>query len=228
MDKTMIRFLTILALSFAVFVLISFVIPFARTAVFWIAFGFGLLAVAAQLYIQPKAFSGKDARSKFYGFPIGRVGVLYLAAQLILSILAMALAAILPPWVVAVVFLLLFAAAVAGFIAADAVRDEVERQDADLKTNVAVMRSLQSRAASLAAQCDDPAAGAVLTELSEKFRYSDPVSSPATAEAEGELGAVLEELQAALLDRDTAAISPLAAKLQTLLTERNRLCRLNK
>ena len=142
--------------------------------------------------------------------------------------LAMALASVLPPWVAAVVFLLLLAAAALGFLAADAVRDEVERQDAKLKSDVAVMRALQSQAASLAAQCDDPEARAALAEISEQFRYSDPVSSPATAEAETELGAVLEELQASLLDRDTVAVAPLTAKLQALLTERNRLCRLNK
>lgn len=228
MDKNTTRFLAVLAILLVVFLLIAFVVPFSKTASFWLALGFGLLAIAAQLFIQSKAFVGPDARSKFYGFPIGRVGVLYLAVQLALSLLAMALASVLPPWVAAVVFLLLLAAAALGFLAADAVRDEVERQDAKLKSDVAVMRALQSQAASLAPQCDDPEARAALAEISEQFRYSDPVSSPATAEAETELGAVLEELQASLLDRDTAAVAPLTAKLQALLTERNRLCRLNK
>ena len=95
MNKSMIRFLVILAVVLIVFVVIAFVIPFAHTGVFWVALVFGLIAIAAQLYVQPKAFAGEGARSKFYGFPIGRVGVIYLIAQLVLSLAAMALSAVL-------------------------------------------------------------------------------------------------------------------------------------
>ena len=228
MNKKMTRFLVILAVVLVGFVVIAFVIPFARTGVFWIALAFGLVAIASQLYIQPKAFGGKTARSKFYGFPIGHVGILYLSIQLILSVVAMAMASVLPPWAAVVIFVLLFGAAVVGFVVADATRDEIERQDAKLKTDVTAMRALQSLTASIAAQCEDQEAKRVLTGLAQKFRFSDPVSSEATREAEENLKALVEELQAAVLEGDVASVRPLAARIDAALAERNRLCRINK
>lgn len=228
MNKNMTRFLIILAAVLVVFLVVAFVPPFVKTATFWLALVFGLIAIAGQLYVQPRAFGSEKARSKFYGFPIGQLGVVWLAAQLVLSVVFMALAALIPAWVAAVVFVLLTAAAVAGFVGVDATRDEIERQDEALKANVASMRALQSKAATLAARAAGSGAEKPLQELAEAFRFSDPVSSPATAELEGELSADLDLLTQALLDEDEPAAADLAAKLTVTLTERNRLCRLNK
>ena len=119
-------------------------------------------------------------------------------------------------------------AAAIGFITVDAMRDEVERQDTVLKKSVTAMRDLQSRSASIAAQCEDPEVKAGLNALAEKFRFSDPVSSEATAEAESELSALMEELQTAILDADASSVSILTTKIEAKLNERNRLCKLNK
>ena len=67
----------------------------------------------------------------------------------------MAIAKICAAWIAVIVFVLMLAVAAVGIIAADAMRDEVERQDAQLKTDVAAMRALQSRAAALASRCED-------------------------------------------------------------------------
>lgn len=85
--------------------------PFAKNGVFWLAYVFGVIAIAAQIYVYPKAFEGESARSKFYGFPIAKLSTIYLIVQLILSILCMAISKVLPTWV-PVVFIVLLAAAV--------------------------------------------------------------------------------------------------------------------
>ena len=69
---------------------------------------------------------------------------------------------------------------------------------------------------------------AELDALAEKFRFSDPVSSDATSEAEAGLSAMMDELQAALVDCDGTSVSLLNAKIGAALNERNRLCKLNK
>ena len=76
----------------------------------------------------------------------------------------------------------------------------------------------------MAAQFDDTA----LTKLAEEFRYSDPVSREAIAEAEADLTAVIDELQSALTDGEREAALQLTKKASLLLAERNRLCKLNK
>ena len=124
--------------------------------------------------------------------------------------------------------LLLLAAAALGTIAADVTREEIVRQDVQIKRDVSKMRELQSLGRSLVARCEEPTAKAELKKLSESLRLSDPVSSEATAETEAELKSLMDELQNALLDDDNAGISGLCKQAENVLAERNRICKLNK
>lgn len=225
------KFQTILILAIALFayLVLAFAIPFAKTGVFWLALVFTLAAFGVQLYVLKLSFEkGKDARSKFYGFPIARIGIVYLLVQIVLGFLFMALAKICPVWSALIVFVLLLAAAAVGVISADAVRDEVERQDAKLKADVSAMRALQSRALALVSRCEDAALKAEAQKLSDAFRYSDPMTNDATTDAEYELSACIDELERAVLDNDTASAQTLIRRITAQLAERNRLCKLNK
>ena len=115
-------------------------------------------------------------------------------------------------------------AAVIGLVAADAVVEEIQTQDVKLKKDVSLMRSLQSKVSQIASQTDD----AAIKALAEEFRYSDPVSNDAIADAEADLAAAVDELQAAYVDGDNEAMAQLCRKAAALLAERNRICKLNK
>jgi len=221
--------LLILAIVLVVFLVLAFAIPFAKTGVFWLSLVFTVIAIAAQVYILKMAFDkGEEVRSKFYGFPIARIGLIYLVVQIVVGFIFMALASVCPPWICIIVFVLILAAAAIGLISADAMRDEVERQDEQLKTDVSAMRTLQSLSSGLPALCADAGAKAELEKLAESFRFSDPVSKPALAESEAELAGMLSELQTAVVDGDAAAVTDLCRRVSARLAERNRLCKLNK
>ena len=166
-------------------------------------------------------------RSKFYGFPILRICAVYLAAQLVLSLLFMALAKWVPVWVPTVLYLVLLCAALIGFVGADSVRDVVERQDERTKQQVSVMRAFQSQVANISINCDE-SCKAELDKLADEFRYSDPVSSDAITDAEDELRCCIDELQRAVAENQSEDISRLCRKTSLVLAERNRLCKLNK
>lgn len=219
----------VLALLFVVYTLIVLAVPFAKGGMFWLTYLFTAVAFGVQAYVFKLSFEKEaGAKSKFYGFPIARVGVLYLAVQIVLGLVFMALAAVAPVWLALVLYLALLVAAAVGVIATDSIRDEVERQDTQLKKDVATMRALQSKAAALPARCEDATAKASLEKLAEEFRYSDPVSAPALADLETDMAATMEELSAAVTDGDNAAVLALCKKISATLAERNRLCKLNK
>ena len=67
-----------------------------------------------------------------------------------------------------------------------------------------------------------------LNKLAESFRFSDPVSSDALIDIEANLSALVDELQSAVLEKDTEAAKTLCAKVEATLADRNRLCKLNK
>lgn len=220
-----------LVIILVVFCVMAFVIPFPKNGVFWVGFIFGLMAILAQAPIWMIAFRGAEsARSKFYGMPIARIGIIYLVVQLIFSLIAFCLSwlPVIPVWPFVIVFILLLAAVALGTIAADVTREEIVRQDAQIKRDVSKMRELQSLGRSLASRCEEPKAKSELQKLSDALRFSDPVSSDATAETEAELKSLMDELQNALLDGDTSGISGLCRQAQNVLDERNRICKLHK
>lgn len=140
----------------------------------------------------------------------------------------MALSRVLPLWVAVVVNALLLAMALIGCITTVAMRNEIARQDAQLKADVTNMRQLQSLSRALAGQCQDEELKGALEKLADDFRYSDPVSSPQTLPLEAELRSQLDDLQQALVDGDADGARSLCAKLKASLAERNRVCAVNK
>ena len=225
MKKDTIRAIVVAVVALVLYNLIAFLIPFAHTAAFWISYGFTLAAfavVCASIYIA--FIKNPDAKSRFYGFPIARIGVLYGGAQLIVSLVVMAVAKWTPWWIPVLVYAIGLGAAVIGLVSAEAVVDEIKTQDVKLKDNTTMMRTLQSKISQIASQTDD----AAMKALAEEFRYSDPVSSDAIADAEADLAAAVDQLQAAFVDGDNEAMAQLCRKATALLAERNRLCKLNK
>ena len=225
MKKDTLRWIIGLGVLLILYILIAFLIPFVKTATFWVSFVFTLVAfgvVAASIYIA--FIKNPDAKSRFYGFPIAKIGVIYGLVQLIAGIVFMALAAYVPVWVAILVYAIALGAAVIGLISVETVVEEIHIQDAKLKKNVSLMRSLQSKVNQIAAQSEN----ADVKALADEFRYSDPVSNAAIADAEADLAAAVDELQSAYVDGDTEAVAKLCRKASALLAERNRLCKLNK
>ena len=225
MKKDTVRWIIGLAVLLVLYILVAFLIPFVHTATFWVSFVFTLIAfgvVAASIYI---AFvKNPDAKSRFYGFPIAKIGALYGVVQLAAGLIFMALAAYVPAWIAVLVYAVALGAAVIGLVSADAVVEEIHKQDHKLKKETTMMRTLQSKVNQMAAQSAD----AGIKALAEELRYSDPVSNDAIAEAEADLAAVVDELQAAYVEDDSEAVAKLCCKASALLAERNRLCKLNK
>lgn len=225
MKKNTIRGVIGIGILLILYILIAFLIPFKRTAVFWLSFAFTLIAfavTAVSLYIA--FIKNPDAKSKFYGFPIAKIGVIYFVVQLIVGLVLMAIGKWVPIWLAVILYAVILGTVVIGLISADAVVDQIHVQDEKLKKNISMMRSIQSKLNQMAADCDEPA----LKKLADEVRYSDPVSSDGLVEIETELSSAVDELQVAVVDGDSASVNMLCRKISSVLSERNRLCKLNK
>lgn len=229
LTKVKIKGIVILAILFVSFTAIAFAVPFVKNGVFWISYAFTAIAILVQAYVFHIAFdNGEPVKSKLYGFPIARIGLGYLLIQLVAGILFMALALYVPIWLPLIIYVLVLAASAIGFIAAEIVRDEIEKQEVQLKKDVSAMRALRSKAALIASRCPDAETKKVLDALNEEFRFSDPVSSEVLVEIEAKLDGMLDELHTTVADNDYGGAVALANRIQATLAERNRLCKLNK
>lgn len=229
MEKNKIRMYVALGIVLVVYSVIAFAIPFEKNQTFAFSYLFAVIAILLQLYVFHISFRKEGTvRSKFYGFPIVRIGGIYLIGQLILSLIEMLVAGKLAAWIALVLNIVIAAIAFLGIISADAMRNEIERQDVKLVKDVENMRRLQSMANSLLAVCEDEEIKDSLKKLAEEFRYSDLVSSDATKTYEEELMQMLQELQVALMEKDSNSAKALYTRISLDLKERNRLCALNK
>ena len=225
MKKDAVRAIITAAVALILYVIIAFAVPFAHTAAFWLSFVFTLIAfgvVGASVYIA--FFKSPDAKSRFYGFPIARIGVIYGIAQLIVGLAVMTLAMWVPAWAAIIVYAVGLGAAVIGLVGADAVVSEIQTQDTKLKANVSLMRSLQSKIGHISTLTD----AAEVKALADEFRFSDPVSSEALGEIEAELETMVDLLNAAVTSENTEEIGKICKKITATLGERNRLCKLSK
>ena len=105
MKKNNLRAAIVAAVMLVIYHLVAFLIPFERTEIFWISYGFTLAAFAVSfISIYVSFVNAPDARSKFYGFPIARIGAIYGIAQLIVSLVVMALGYWIPSWIALLVY----------------------------------------------------------------------------------------------------------------------------
>lgn len=229
MKKSTMRALAVFFILLVVYHVAIFILPFDKTPVFYLSWAFTLVSMLAQLYVIKTAFGGSsDARSKFYGFPVAKVGIAYLSVQLVLGLGFMGWGLEAPIWLPAVLYVVLLGLAALGFIGTTAARDEIVRQDVQLKRDLSTMRTLQSKVSAFPALTQDLALKKELSAFAELLRYADPVSTEATQELEHRLGACITELELALVRKDTPAAASLIQAAQLVLTERNNLCKLSK
>ena len=97
-----------------------------------------------------------------------------------------------------------------------------------LKKNLNNMRNLQSMSVTLVGLCANEETKKIMQNVADEFKYSDPVSSEQTQNIESELQSQMNEIQKAIVDEDDEAVKVLGKRILVSLTERNRVCRLNK
>lgn len=212
----------ILGVVFILFNVIAFAVPTAKTATFWIAYAFTVIAFALQIGTWSAVFKADDTlKSKFLGIPIIHIGIVYLAFQLIAFAVFMVFPLI-PSWITVIVCALILGISTICLISSDVTRDEINRVEEKVNQKVFYIRELQADVEILAEQEQNPEIKTSLTRLAEKIRYSDPMSNVALADLE----ARIREKVTAL--RTTDHKLEIITELDLLLAERNRKAKILK
>ena len=81
MKKNSTKGYIILGILFALVSIIAFAVPTIKTTTFWIAYVFTAAAFAAQIIIWNKALGKEELKSKFLGFPVVHIGIVYVIIQ---------------------------------------------------------------------------------------------------------------------------------------------------
>ena len=211
-----------LGIVFALFNVIAFVIPTDKTATFWTAYAFSVVAFAVQIPLWKIALGKKDTlKSKFLGIPVIHVGLTYLIIQLIAFAIFMIFST-LPVWLTVVVCAIILAISALCAIAGQAGANEINRVEEKIKVKRAFIQFLQTDIEMLTENEANAETKAELKKLAEKVRFSDPMSHEMLGELESRISAKVEEMKTATDKKG------LIAEINTLLTERNKKCKILK
>ena len=218
------NFMSYLALGivFALFNVIAFVIPTDKTATFWTAYVFSIVAFAVQIPLWKIALVKKDTlKSKFLGIPVIHVGIAYLIIQLIAFAVFMIFPT-LPAWLAVVVCAIILTISALCAIAGQAGANEISRVEEKIKVKRAFIQFLQTDIEMLVESETDAETKAALNKLAEKVRFSDPMSHEMLGELESRISAKVDALKGSLDKK------PLIGEIDLLLIERNKKCKILK
>ena len=222
MKKNSTKGYVILGILFALVSIVAFAVPTVKTSTFWIAYVFTVAAFAAQIGIWKTALGKEETlKSKFLGFPVVHIGIVYAAIQVIAFAVFMFVPT-LPAWSAIVVCSVIASVSAVCMISADAGRNEIERVEAKVQKNVFYIRELQADIELLADNESDAAVKTALTQLAEKIRYSDPLSNEQLADLENKISTKVAELKTA------SSKLEIITELNSLLDERNKKCKILK
>ena len=222
MKKNSTKGYVILGILFVLISVIAFAVPTVKTATFWIAYVFTAAAFAAQIIIWKTAL-GKEGtlKSKFLGFPVVHIGIVYAIVQTV-AFAVFLFVPTLPMWSAIVVCSVIAGISAVCMISADAGRDEIERVEAKVQKKVFYIRELQADIELLADNETNADVKTALTQLAEKIRFSDPMSSEQLADLENKISAKVLELKTAPNKVE------IITELNSLLDERNKKCKILK
>ena len=168
----------ILGVVFVLFNVIAFAIPAIKTGTFWVTYVFSVIAFVSQIGVWKIALGKEDTlKSKFLGFPVVHIGIVYLIVQIAVFAVFMAVPT-LPVWSAIVVCALVLGISAICMISAGAGRGEIERVETKVKQKVFYIKSLQVDVELLVKIESDGVVKTELLKLAEKIRFSDPMSCP--------------------------------------------------
>lgn len=228
MNKIQKSLISVCVIVFVVLSVLYFAIPFPKNTASWIAYIACVIAVVFGWFTANIAFKGTETlMSKVYGFPVFRIGYIYLIAQVIFTIILclINIVYLVPAWISVVISVIFLAMALIGVIVTDNARDTVEKIDKETEAEIKQITYFKLDIASVVDMCNDSELKKKLNILSDKFRYSDPVSCDELTGIENQIYDEIEKLKEIVKENNREAVEEKITYVTNLLEDRNRKCK---
>ena len=217
--------LIIIAVIAIIYNVLFFAIPWKRelsAPAFWITYGCTWLALVFAAVGVAIAFNRKELKSRIFGIPVHCVGYTVVLVQLILDFVVMGVGSWYEVyyWIPLIVEVLLFGFAVIAVTVRNEYRNFVNKIDAKDEPKKEFIKELRLEVISLNASNKIVTIKTALEKLTEKIKYTDPVSSKDVEALEDQIVIEFESLQKAIADGDSDKANSQIEKIDVLLDER--------
>lgn len=230
MKKITKNYLLIIAIILVVYSVLVFVIPFTKMnmATFVISYIASVIALLSQVYVAYIAFKGEDnLTSKVYGFPIIKLGYIYLGVQFALSILFYILGAFIdvPVWICIILYVLVLGLAAVGLITTSTYKEAIEEIEVKKEDNKVFIKELRRDTLVYSSKIKDQTTKDLFDKFLDIVRYSDPVSNENLKEIENEINSKYEEIKVLVSHDNYLVANKEIENLIDLVNRRNLMCK---
>ena len=217
-------------ISFIVFNAVTFLVPryflgfdrFGKGS-FWIAYAMIMIAFIGQLAVSYVFGKKTKLDDMFLGLPLVGTAHTAVIVTLIVGSVSLLLPAFIPPWIGGIVCVVVLAIFAAAGLKASTAAEAVAETGAKIKAQTSFIKLATVDAETIVASATDLATRAAATKVYEAIRYSDPMSVPALAGVEGQIGEKLIALKSVVKGAEGDATA-LADEIVLLIKERNAKC----
>lgn len=208
---------------FGIFNTVVFLAPLAHTVVFWLGYFFALFALITVALTLVLYFGKPVKEEKFLSLPAVKTAWTYFILQTGLSVWEMVAFPLpyLPVLIINLALGAVFAVVILVLYAASSRIDNAEQFTAE---KVIFIKQLKLRVDSI--ETDNAELAKKIKDLSEKVRYSDPMSHSKLADVENSLAEAVDELADNTDDVNNAFA--LCDQIAKLLKSRNDQCKMYK
>mgnify|MGYP004666279833 CR=1 FL=1 len=206
---------------------IVFLMPFARTSVFFVEYFFSIVSIILLFIVIYKYGVDKNKKNKFLGWAIIDLSIKFMLIQIILSIVIMVIPDV-PLFISILLSVLLLFLFCIGLVTSDLGKEEIERIDDNVRNKTSIIHEYQIELEKLCFYVEDDSLKKDLKSLIDIIKYSDPVSDSSILDIENEISyniRILSTLIKKGLDNDARLQ---CKELQRLVGIRNNRCLLLK
>lgn len=213
--------MAVFGVVFLVYNLFVFLFLNPVSSVFWISYGFMILAFILQIVGMYLSFKDFSVQAVFFGIPLAQFTLFYFFAELFMSLVFMIFQYI--TWKIPV-FLQILLLAIYSVVAILSVfaRDSAVASSNEVKQKATAMRMNTVDIEMLRDAATDPELKTQLRRLAEAVKYSDPMTTEAVAEVDARIRQETFALQTYCEDGDVENAKASCTQLQRMYVERNK------
>lgn len=213
---------------FVAYNLVVFLIFKNFNAVFWISYGFMVLAYLIHIGCIFSIAKNPNVKALLFGIPLGSFSIYFVLAELFTSFVFMIFKANASVKVTIVIQALLLCIFAVIAIVSIMTRDAVSNVDKKIKENINFIKGINVDVEMLIQRCTNPDTTGALKKLSETIKYSDPMTNSVVATQEQMIMQYMAELRTVFDSGDMNAAKELCSKIELLFVERNKKLMISK
>ena len=208
-------------------------IPFSHKSEvsFWLLWFVGFLSILVQPFIARYGLNNSNTyKSKIFGWPIIRLGYLYLLIQMGFCVALFTLGSFfrVDYWIILIVEVILIGLIAIGLITVDSYKEEITKIEDSVPLATKFISELKIDSEILLKKMTEESIRIKLEEFVEEVKYSDPVSNDSLIEIEEEINmnyqALKNNLEAGIIETVFSDID----ELIILVKERNQKAKASK